>query len=76
LGALVAGSAALRNLGGELKMLGLNGRVLEMMELTGLLMIFEVFENEQEATESFQKVSLNASHKTVFGEFREASFSL
>jgi hypothetical protein len=36
--------------------------VLEMMELTGLLMIFEVFENEQEATESFQKVSLNASH--------------
>jgi anti-sigma B factor antagonist len=62
LGALVAGSATLRNLGGELKMLGLNGRVLEMMELTGLLMIFEVFENEQEATESFQKVSLNASH--------------
>jgi anti-anti-sigma regulatory factor len=59
---LVAGSATLRNLGGELKMLGLNGRVLEMMELTGLLMIFEVFENEQEATESFQKVSLNASH--------------
>jgi anti-sigma B factor antagonist len=54
LGELVAGLATLKVSGGEMKMLRLDGRVLEMMEITGLTELFEIFDDEQEAIESFR----------------------
>jgi anti-sigma B factor antagonist len=54
LGELVAGFSTLQKNGGELKILKLAGRVRELMVLTKLLTVFDVFENEQEAVDSFR----------------------
>lgn len=54
LGELVAGYVSLQKSGGILKLLHLNTRVRELMVMTKLLTIFEVFENEDEAVASFQ----------------------
>lgn len=57
LGELVAGFVSLRKSGGELKLLHLNQRVRELMVITKLLTVFDVFENEQDAVASFQHPS-------------------
>jgi len=53
LGELVAGHATLEKNGGEMKLLGLNDRVTELMMITKLLTVFDVFENEEIAVNSF-----------------------
>ena len=53
LGELVAGHATLEKNGGELKLLNLNDRVTELMMITKLLIVFDVFENEETAIASF-----------------------
>ena len=53
LGELVAGFTTLQKNGGELKILRLTERVKELMVITKLLTVFEVFDNEQEAVDSF-----------------------
>ena len=59
LGELVASYASLKKSGGELKLLHLTDRVSELMMITKLLTIFDVYENEEEAVSSFQTTSEN-----------------
>lgn len=54
LGELVAGYTSMQKNGGELKLLHLNYRVREIMLMTKLLTIFDVFEDEEEAVLSFK----------------------
>ena len=54
LGELVAGYTTLEKNGGELKLLKLTDRVAELMSITKLLTVFEVFENETAAIASFE----------------------
>ena len=53
LGELVAGYTTLQKNGGELKLLHLTDRVNELMVITKLLTVFDVFDSEQEAINSF-----------------------
>lgn len=61
LGELVAGYATLQKNGGDLKLLNLTLKVNELMMITKLLTVFEVFENEAEAVQSFD----NSAAKTA-----------
>ncbi|MEK7725128.1 MAG: STAS domain-containing protein [Acidobacteriota bacterium] len=54
LGELVAGYISLQKIGGELKLLNLTTRVSELMMITKLLTVFDSFEDEGEAINSFQ----------------------
>ena len=53
LGELVAGHTTLEKNGGEMKLLNLTDRVAELMMITKLLTVFDVFENEEVAVASF-----------------------
>ena len=53
LGTLVSLYTTARNAGGDLKLAHLTQRVLDLLQLTKLVSIFEVFENEQLAVQSF-----------------------
>ena len=53
LGELVSGFATVNKAGGELKLLNLNDHVSEIMTITKLVTLFEVFEDEIEAVASF-----------------------
>ncbi len=55
LGELVGGHATLEKNDGEMKLLNLTERVSELMMITKLLTVFDVFENEAEAVASFDK---------------------
>ena len=57
LGELVAGYASLERSGGTLKLVNLPPRVTEVMTITKLVTVFEVFENENEAVASFDRAS-------------------
>lgn len=57
LGELVAGYSALQNNGGQMKLLNLTNRVNELMVITKLLTVFEVYEDEEKAVNSFQTAS-------------------
>lgn len=53
LGELVAGYATFKKEGAELKLLNLTSRVRELMVITKLLIVFDVFEDEREAIAGF-----------------------
>ena len=53
LGALVMSFTTLRNAGGMLKLLNLNRRNIELLVLTKLTAVFEIFTDEQDAVNSF-----------------------
>jgi anti-sigma B factor antagonist len=53
LGAVVMGSTAVRNGGGAVKLLNLNKRNIELLVATKLATIFEIYDNEQDAVNSF-----------------------
>jgi anti-sigma B factor antagonist len=53
LGELVAGYTTLQKNGGELKLLNLTSRVQELMVITKLLTVFDVFGDESTAVASF-----------------------
>ncbi len=54
LGELVGAFATVSNRGGRLKLLNLQKRVHELMHLTKLYSVFEIFEDEAAAVTSFQ----------------------
>ena len=54
LGEFIGGSASLRRNGGEIKLLNLTERINELMTITKLLTVFEIYENEEAAVNSFQ----------------------
>jgi anti-sigma B factor antagonist len=53
LGELVAGYATLQKNGGLLKLLNLSGRASELMTLTKLFTVFDIFDDETAAIKSF-----------------------
>lgn len=57
LGEIVAGYTTLQKSGGQMKLLNLTDRVSELMVITKLLTVFEVYENEEQAVNSFQNAS-------------------
>jgi anti-sigma B factor antagonist len=54
LGELISGHVTLNNKGGQIKLLHLTQRLQELMTITKLLTIFEVYDNESEAVDSFK----------------------
>jgi anti-sigma B factor antagonist len=55
LGTLVALYTTARNAGGSLKLARLTQRVGDLLQITKLLTVFEVYNSEEEAVESFRK---------------------
>jgi anti-sigma B factor antagonist len=55
LGTLVALYATAHNAGGAIKLSNLTQRVGDLLQVTKLLTVFEVFETEEEAIQSFRK---------------------
>jgi anti-sigma B factor antagonist len=55
LGTLVALYTTARNAGGAVKLLKLTPRVDDLMQITKLLTVFEVYDNEKEAITSFRE---------------------
>jgi anti-sigma B factor antagonist len=55
LGTLVSLFTTARNAGGAVKLASLSQRVGDLLQVTKLLTIFEVFDDEQAAARSFQK---------------------
>lgn len=53
LGTLVAGFASFEKNGGRLKLLHLSPRVAELINVTKLYILFEIFDNEADAVTSF-----------------------
>jgi anti-sigma B factor antagonist len=54
LGLLVSGFTTLTNQGGQLKLLNLMARVKDLLLITKLYTVFEVFDNEKSALHSFE----------------------
>ena len=61
LGELVAGFATLERSGGSMKLLNLPERINELMTITKLFTVFDVFENETDAVASFGKAADTAN---------------
>jgi anti-sigma B factor antagonist len=53
IGELVSGFTTVTNGGGQLKLVGLSKRVQDLLQITKLLTVFQVFEEEAEAVRSF-----------------------
>ena len=49
----MSGFTTVTNNGGQLKLIGLSKRVKDLLQITTLYTVFEVYENEQEAVKSF-----------------------
>ena len=62
LGELVSGYSSIHKGGGELKLFHLSERIEEMMEMTKLLTIFDVYDNESEAVGSFTGTSAKSAY--------------
>ncbi|MGI8811609.1 MAG: STAS domain-containing protein [Pyrinomonadaceae bacterium] len=61
LGSLIAGYATLERNGGTLKLVNLSPRVTELMTITKLFTVFEIFDTEAEAVASFEKLPENTT---------------
>ncbi|MBK8809218.1 MAG: STAS domain-containing protein [Acidobacteria bacterium] len=72
LGELVAGYTTLQKSGGDMKLLKLTERVRELMVITKLLTVFDVFDDEQEAIGSFETVE---DPEVVNGPLEQAAAS-
>ncbi len=53
IGALVYSFTTVRRHGGQLKLMNLSDRVQDVLTLTKLLSVFDIFNNEEEAVRSF-----------------------
>jgi anti-sigma B factor antagonist len=53
LGELVASQVSLGNQGGQIKLVGLSGTLRELFSATRLLQVFDTYDSEAEALESF-----------------------
>lgn len=61
LGELVAGYVRLEKIGGSLKLLHLTNRINELMMITKLLTVFDVYDDEDKAVESFDDPPVQAA---------------
>lgn len=79
LGELVSGYTTLCKAGGELKLFQLSDKAHELMTMTKLLTVFEVYENENFAINSFPKASeTTVANRSVYvtGELDRAAVNL
>lgn len=53
IGEMVSGFTSVTNAGGQLKLLGLSKRVKDLLQITKLYTVFEVFDDEAAAVRSF-----------------------
>ena len=53
LGILIAGVTTIRNSGGDLKLLNLVKKLHDLLRITKLHQIFDIYENEEKAIDSF-----------------------
>ena len=60
LGEFVSGYVSLEKKGGKVKLLHLTDRVSELMVITKLVTVFEVYQDEEEAVNSFRNVAESA----------------
>jgi anti-sigma B factor antagonist len=65
LGELVAGHVAMSKRGGRIKLLHLTLRVRELMTITKLLTVFDAYEDESEALDSFKTPDVEAEEQTL-----------
>jgi anti-sigma B factor antagonist len=61
IGALVSSYATLRNEGGRIKLVNVTGRVKDLLLITKLYTVFEVFEDEATAVESFSGIPVDTT---------------
>jgi anti-sigma B factor antagonist len=54
IGEMVSSFTTMSNLGGSLKLLKLTKRIRDLLQITKLYTVFDVFEDEAEAVKSFQ----------------------
>lgn len=59
-GSIVAKYLSVRRAGGDLKLVCLSGRACHVLDIAGLLRVFEVFDDEEVAAASFQGSSTRA----------------
>jgi anti-sigma B factor antagonist len=57
LGTLVALRTTAQNAGGTIKLASLTRRVVDLLQITKLLTVFDVYDSEAEAVESFRKTA-------------------
>jgi anti-sigma B factor antagonist len=57
LGTLVAGHATVEKSGGRLKLTNISDRVIELLTMTRLHVVFDIFENKDDAIRSFDQAS-------------------
>src|SRR6185369_14715880 len=62
LGELVSGYTTIHKAGGELKLFSLSGNVYDLMTMTKLLTVFDVYDNESEAIQSFTSTSAKSMY--------------
>lgn len=55
LGALISSYTTTRREGGQLKLVNLTKRIQDLLAITKLITVFETYENETEAIDSFSK---------------------
>lgn len=53
IGELVSAYTTVTNRGGKLKLLNLPPKVMDILQITQLVTVFEIFDNQQEALDSF-----------------------
>lgn len=63
LGQLVASFGSVMKSGGALKLLGVNSRNHDLLSITRLVTVFESFDSEAEAVQSFQMTTARASSR-------------
>lgn len=63
LGQLVASFGSVMKSGGALKLLGVNSRNHDLLSITRLVTVFESFDSEAEAVQSFQTIAARASSR-------------
>ena len=61
LGEIVAGFSTLRGSGGQLKLANMPDRVTDLMTITKLYTVFEVYDTEREAIDSFEEDEVTTS---------------
>ena len=67
LGELVASQISVKNKGGEIRLLALTDTLRELMTLTRLLSVFDTYESEADAVQSFvEQVSQHATPQLAF----------
>jgi len=54
-GELLSSFVSTQNVGGKLKLVKISKKVRFLFEVTGIIKLFEVFDDEEEATKSFSK---------------------